>query len=124
VNDQWGHARGDEVLQQVAHLLRANLRTSDVVARYGGEEFVALLPMTDEPGALAEARRICRVVQAHRLTGVTRGIRLSISAGVGVYPGPEIRTAEDLLSQADRALYRAKEVGKGDAALASRAASP
>ena len=123
VNDQWGHARGDEVLQQVAHLLRANLRASDVVARYGGEEFVALLPMTDEPGALAEARRICRVVQAHRLAGATRGVRLSVSAGVGVYPGPEIRTAEDLLSQADRALYRAKEVGKGGAALASPAVS-
>lgn len=123
VNDQWGHARGDEVLQQVARLLQENVRGSDVVARYGGEEFVVLLPMTDEPGALAEARRICRLIRAHPLWGAAGGIRLSASAGVGVYPGPDIRTAEDLLYQADRALYRAKDAGKGDAALASPAAS-
>lgn len=123
VNDQWGHARGDEVLQQVAQLLQVNVRASDVVARYGGEEFLVLLPMTDEPGALAEARRICRVIRAHPLAGPARGIRLSASAGVGIYPGPDIRTAEDLLYQADRALYRAKDAGKGDAALPSPAVS-
>jgi len=123
VNDRWGHARGDEVLQQVAQVLQANARASDVVARYGGEEFVVLLPMTDAPGALAEARRICQVIRAHPLAGAAQGIRLSASAGVGVYPGPDIKTAEDLLYQADRALYRAKDAGKGDAALASPAAS-
>ena len=124
VNDQWGHARGDEALQQVARLLQANVRTSDVVARYGGEEFVVLLPMTDEPGALAEARRICRLLRAHPLAaGAAGGVRVSASAGVGVYPGPDINTAEDLLYQADRALYRAKDAGKGDAALASPSVS-
>jgi two-component system cell cycle response regulator len=123
VNDHWGHARGDEVLQQVAQLLQANVRGSDVVARYGGEEFVVLLPMTDESGALAEARRICQVIRKHRMAGAAREIRLSASAGVGIFPGPEIRTAEDLLYQADRALYRAKDSGKGDAALATPTAS-
>ncbi|HEU5394041.1 MAG TPA: GGDEF domain-containing protein, partial [Candidatus Methylomirabilis sp.] len=119
VNDQWGHGRGDEVLQQVAQLLEANVRASDVVARYGGEEFVVLLPMTDESGALAEARRMCKVIRTHRMMGAAREIRLSASAGVGIFPGPDIRTAEDLLYQADRALYRAKDAGKGDAALAT-----
>lgn len=121
VNDRWGHARGDEVLQQVAAVLQGNVRASDVVARYGGEEFVVLLPMTDEPGALAEARRICQAIRSHLLPGAPPGVRLSASAGVGVFPGPEIRTAADLLYQADRALYRAKETGKGTAALAAPA---
>ena len=124
VDDQLGHACGDEVLQQVAQLLRTSVRTSDVVARYGGEEFLVLLPMTDEPGAHGEARRICQAIAAHPLTGAARGIRLTVSAGVGVYPGPDVRTAEDLLEQTDRALCRAKAAPKGAAALASPAPSP
>jgi diguanylate cyclase (GGDEF)-like protein len=123
VDDKLGHACGDEVLQQVAQFLRASVRASDVLARYGGEEFLVLLPETDEPGAHAEARRICQAIAAHPLTGAARGIRLSVTAGVAVYPAPDVRAAEDLLEHADRALCRAKAAPKGETALASPAPS-
>jgi diguanylate cyclase (GGDEF)-like protein/PAS domain S-box-containing protein len=106
-NDQFGHPAGDQVLTQVAKLLLANARSSDLVARYGGEEFVLLLPNTSDAGARRMAER-CRaaIAQApfpHRA--------VTASFGVATVHGPA-GSAGELLERADQALYVAKRQGR------------
>jgi two-component system, cell cycle response regulator len=113
VNDTHGHLVGDEVLRDVAALLRSAVRSVDVVARYGGEEFVVVLPETARPGAVTFAERLRERIEAHNfpeLTGL--GLHLTASIGVATYPSPEVESVEDLLAKADEALYRAKAAGR------------
>jgi two-component system cell cycle response regulator len=113
VNDTHGHLVGDDVLRDVARLLRETIRTTDVAARYGGEEFLVLLPETDDGGAEAFAERIRVAVEAHPFEGSGgAALRLTASLGVAVFPAPRVVTAEDLLVRADAALYRAKADGR------------
>src|SRR5688500_20252211 len=65
VNDTYGHLQGDDVLVEVAEILRRNLRGYDVAARYAGDEFVALLPNTPVEGAMEVAERICAAMRGH-----------------------------------------------------------
>ena len=113
VNDTHGHLVGDDVLRDVARLLRETIRTTDIAARYGGEEFLVLLPETDDGGAEAFAERIRVAVEAHPFEGGSGAVlRLTASLGVAVFPAPRVVTAEDLLVRADAALYRAKADGR------------
>ncbi len=114
VNDTYGHLVGDDVLQQVALLLRRSLRSVDVVARYGGEEFVVVLPETTEAGAVAFADRTRQKIELHPFpgSGPIPPPRLTASIGVATYPAPHVETVEDLFASADAALYRAKERGR------------
>ena len=113
VNDSYGHVVGDQVLKECAALAQASVRESDVVCRYyGGDELVVILPWADE----AETRRVAnRMIEAFRgavLCKDTYELRATISVGgstVLAGPGP---SAETILIQADRALYRAKQTGR------------
>ena len=112
VNDTLGHAFGDRVIAEVGARLRANLRPGDTASRLGGDEFAILLgrtTSTDE--AIAVARR---VIAAIELPVVIDGRRVGITASVGIaFPRPEHRSLEDLLSDADVAMYVAKTQGTG-----------
>nr|WP_315399368.1 GGDEF domain-containing protein [uncultured Duganella sp.] len=112
VNDEHGHAVGDQVLAHVGRLLRESVRVIDVAGRYGGEELCVILPNTPLDGALkfAEALRVKIAAQPHAVeSGV---LRVTASLGVGAVDHLDIADAESLLRQADAALYRAKHAGR------------
>lgn len=113
INDTHGHLAGDDVLTEVAALLQRVVRAVDVVARYGGEEFVVMLPETGAPGAEAFAERLRELFESHPFAA-SRGqpIRLTTSIGVSSFPGFGVESVEDLLANADQALYRAKTEGR------------
>jgi diguanylate cyclase (GGDEF)-like protein len=112
-NDAFGHASGDRVLSELAQVLRQKCRDLDVVARYGGEEFSVILPETDASGAFVVAEKLRESVSVHRFEGEVgqRECHLSISIGVATYP-IHAGSAEELLKQADDALYKAKGTGR------------
>jgi diguanylate cyclase (GGDEF)-like protein len=106
VNDRYGHLMGDQVLVQVAHLLRENTRGSDVLARYGGEEFVIVLPgMT-----LAGAAEVCERLR-ERVHGFGWPLQMALSVSIGLAAAPP-HDLTALLGAADRALYSAKSGGR------------
>jgi diguanylate cyclase (GGDEF)-like protein len=109
VNDEYGHAVGDEVLRVFADVLRQTVRESDVAGRWGGEEFLLLLPGADEEGAVQLAERV-RVGFADRSIPGAPSLRVSASFGVAEYAGEA--NSEALLAAADGALYRAKRAGR------------
>lgn len=109
INDTLGHEGGDQALQRVAQAIQQAMRKSDVAARYGGDEFAILLPDTDAYGAFVEAERVRRAVEQIRLS---RQHLVSVSVGTATYPAPSTRTKEELMRQADQALYLAKTAGR------------
>ncbi len=116
VNDFYGHPVGDGVLREVSAALLRSVRETDLVARYGGEEFAVLLPRTHLTGALTVAERIARELAALRL-GPDRAIHVTASLGVSGFPHRQVLTAEQLVSTADEALYRAKHEGRNKICL-------
>jgi diguanylate cyclase (GGDEF)-like protein len=121
VNDEHGHAVGDEVLQEVAGRARAAIRQgSDWIARYGGEEFVIVLPETPLAGAAATAEKI-RAILAQTPVGTTVGpLQVSASFGVAelVPSADSAKTAiASLLRRADEALYCSKLAGRNRVTL-------
>lgn len=111
VNDTWGHAAGDAVLEQTAQRLRATVRKMDTVARTGGEEFVVLAPATSHEAALVLAERIRTSVCAQPFQLADGPLAVTVSVGVATYL-PDEAEARQLLKRADVALYRAKESGR------------
>jgi diguanylate cyclase (GGDEF)-like protein len=119
LNDTYGHPAGDAALAGVARLLDRLLRKGDLAARYGGEEFVAILPGSDEKGALRMAERVRQALEKERL--VFEGARLALTASFGAAVWPtDGRDAAALLAAADRALYAAKQAGRNRVAAASQ----
>jgi diguanylate cyclase (GGDEF)-like protein len=119
INDTYGHPSGDAALRGVARLLGRLLRKGDLASRYGGEEFAAILPGSDEAGALRMAERLRQALEQDRL--VFEGARLAVTAsfGAAVWPA-DGREAPALLASADRALYAAKQAGRNRVAAASQ----
>jgi two-component system cell cycle response regulator len=118
VNDTWGHAAGDVVLQELAQRIESQVRASDVAARYGGEEFVVLLPGTDVESASKLAERIRMEIAASPIS-LPGGEEVIITASIGiaeVSPRPDdkdLKTLGDsLIARADVALYAAKSAGR------------
>ena len=113
VNDSLGHLIGDEVLKATARCLRNSIRTIDVAARYGGEEFTVILPQTSKADAQTIAERICAEVYRLDLPFIKSDHKLVLSASLGLATYPEdAETLEDLIRNADIALYAAKSQGK------------
>lgn len=111
-NDTCGHLMGDRILFEVAQIMRENLRVHDIVGRYGGEEFALLMPETDAKGALVVAERYRKRVEEFIHIEGDRDLRVTISLGVASYPRNNIKSVDDLIRQADSALYKAKNNGR------------
>ncbi|MBK8750758.1 MAG: diguanylate cyclase [Candidatus Competibacteraceae bacterium] len=111
VNDQHGHAAGDDVLRHFSAVARQMLRQVDLLGRLGGEEFAALLPGTDFDGAQQLAERLRRRVAESPVTTAGGVIRVTVSIGVTLFAMTD-SAADAILGRADRALYRAKSQGR------------
>lgn len=110
VNDQLGHSVGDELLKQLSKRVRCSLRESDVFARQGGDEFLMLLPDTDENEAKAISRRVLDSLQED---WQIRGYSFTTTSSIGIAMFPQDgATMDELMTNADNALYRAKENGR------------
>jgi diguanylate cyclase (GGDEF)-like protein/PAS domain S-box-containing protein len=111
INDQFGHAAGDEVLRQVAQAMRWSMRASDTVSRLGGDEFLIILPdVSGATGAAEVAERILAAMAAPICFGEHR-VAVSLSIGIALYPG-DARGPDDLIRRADAAMYRVKTSGR------------
>jgi len=108
-NDDFGHQKGDEVLQSVAEMIRRSCRSSDTAARYGGEELVIILPETDSPGAFLVAEKSRKLIEAR--AGDVAGRTVTISMGISSF-GPGNDGPAELIAAADKALYEAKSKGR------------
>jgi diguanylate cyclase (GGDEF)-like protein len=113
VNDRHGHATGDRALAHISRLMTQALRAEDRLGRLGGEEFLVLLPGADQRRALAEAERLRLDVRATPLRDADTDVvvALTVSIGVAEWAGAG-EDASRLLARADRALYRAKHLGR------------
>lgn len=111
INDQYGHQIGDLVLQKLVIECRENLRTEDIFGRIGGEEFAVLLPETEIEAAIEVAERL-RMVTANTFLVLENGKSLHVTISVGVTSCSCIDDIDFLLSQADKALYNAKNSGR------------
>ena len=112
VNDHYGHEVGDFVLKKVAQILIASVRADDVIGRFGGEEFIILLKDTTSEQALSIAEH-CRTEIAKENFWINRTKYIRITASFGVTSAVEfISTKEEIIKQADQALYYAKHQGR------------
>lgn len=119
INDTHGHPAGDAVLQDVARRMKSSLRDYDTVGRYGGEEFLIVIPTSDIPGTLAIAERIREVIASKPVTTLKSNVPVTASIGIAVSQASNPLDAEMLLHLADEALYRAKDLGRNRAELAT-----
>lgn len=117
-NDHYGHLKGDEVLQKVAETILQNVRTGDTSYRYGGEEFLVILPEQSVETAALAAERLRHAVEELAIPHATSkaGI-VTVSCGLAELSPGEEKTVEELLKEADEALYQAKELGRNKVAV-------
>jgi two-component system cell cycle response regulator len=113
VNDQYGHDAGDEVLKEFSGRIRSTVRGADLACRFGGEEFVVVMPDTTAEVAANVAERLRMMIEARPFQLRSGETPLMLTASMGIATlGPGIDTPEQLLKQADRALYEAKNSGR------------
>ena len=114
VNDTYGHEAGDLVLKDIVHSIQTVIRESDLFARYGGDEFVILALKTDRDGAKVLAEKIIDNVKDIKVSYDGNQIKVTISIGISSLINNDdiVKEDNDLITQADKALYKAKEKGK------------
>ena len=119
INDSLGHSIGDELITRVGQAVRDRLRRTDVLARLGGDEFAVILPRVDDDGAMEVAQGLLEAVGDVDLVGLggRGGGKVSASIGIAMFHAASKLTAEELLVEADIAMYDAKEAGRARAVL-------
>ena len=125
INDEHGHAAGDEVLQRLSRRLRAELRSGDLLARLGGEEFLVALPDTDHDAAMDCAERLRRAIaeMPFALGETGAPVTVTMSVGLALTDNASLEMAEHLIARADRALYNAKSLGRDRVRVAESASA-
>ncbi|MCR4736482.1 MAG: sensor domain-containing diguanylate cyclase [Treponema sp.] len=113
-NDTYGHECGDFVLINVANLIKSSLRDSDMASRYGGEEFTVLLDRTGKKDAMLVAERIRKSIEEYDFVYNNQHFHVTISGGVSVFDVNKnpVKTTNELVNQADKALYDSKTNGR------------
>ncbi len=111
INDRHGHLAGDQVLRQLAAVVKARIRREDVLARYGGEEFAIVLPEIDRANALVFAEKVCRLIEQTQFKFEQNVIPVTVSLGVTENEA-ESDGAESFIKRADERLYEAKGQGR------------
>ncbi|MCG8317413.1 MAG: GGDEF domain-containing protein [Pseudomonadales bacterium] len=119
INDTYGHLGGDAVLTTVARIVREAVRENDIPGRYGGEEFGIILVNTPEDGAVVVAERIRATIEATPVPYEEAEINATASLGISIYK-PGIDDAEELIANADAALYHCKENGRNQVSCYSK----
>ena len=117
INDEHGHAAGDEALKALSRACEGVLRTADFMGRLGGEEFALCLPETDLAGGFTVCERLRRKVEALKIPVRDGQISLTVSIGVACYLG-DLEDAGRFYERADAAMYKAKEAGRNRVAAA------
>lgn len=111
INDTYGHDIGDEVLKSLTKYCRRELRETDVFARFGGEEFAVLLPQISRENTLLTAERLRAAVADMPMKQISETFSITVSIGISLFKGQDT-SIEELIKQADQAMYRAKKLGR------------
>ena len=119
INDTYGHAAGDIVLEAVAKIIKSCTRNVDTAARYGGEEFVVMLNNTSASAAMAVAERIRKLVEDKIILYDGQNIKVTISIGVSSY-NFDLEPAKSIVERADKALYESKQNGRNRVTLSEK----
>ncbi|HET6932049.1 MAG TPA: diguanylate cyclase [Candidatus Acidoferrum sp.] len=112
VNDEYGHAIGDEVLREVARRLHSSVRSYDMVGRYGGEEFLVALNKCDPGSAVSRAENLRAKIAGRPIQTANKPVPVTISIGLALSTEFTECTVEEIMHQADMALYAAKAAGR------------
>jgi diguanylate cyclase (GGDEF)-like protein len=124
LNDTFGHAAGDRVLREIASTIQNGLRVQDVAGRMGGEEFLVLLPHSTADEALVIAERLRQLINdVDCVKRCNIQTTISVSAGAAQFDPVRHTDGDELIHDADQALYRAKERGRNRVELALQRAS-
>ncbi len=112
INDTFGHVYGSKFLKKAARLLKQSLRQTDIVGRYGGDEFLVILPETSAEQAAVPVDRFLKLYVKHSLARVKgKSVRTTFSVGICGYPVTGVKSSQDFIAHADRALYLSKTSG-------------
>ncbi len=112
INDTYGHVAGDFVLRKLAKTISSTIRRDDFFARYGGEEFVFVLRGINDEKAFFFAERIRRLIESTDFTFENKKIAVTISIGIATLSDSNYKTPQDMIKDADRYLYKAKNRGR------------
>ncbi len=112
INDKHGHPRGDQVLKQLAALLKSNIRSVDILSRYGGEEFMIILPFTGKEGARVVGERLRAAVMSHVFAGGREPLNVTISVGVATFSHTDPVDVNEVIKVVDSQMYLSKQNGR------------
>ena len=119
VNDTYGHLIGDFVLKRTAQLMSSQIRNEDILGRYGGEEFLVILPQTDVENALIVAEKIRKKIESSEYLVNNHVINITISLGISDILLSDVKNIDNIIYNADIALYKAKKNGRNQTVLFS-----
>lgn len=112
VNDTYGHSCGDVVLENVAVMVKGHFRKNDIVGRYGGEEIIVMLEDVSANQIFGMVEKLRRVIESTTISYQEKDIKITASIGIAHSPAGDTHSLENMLIQADSALYKAKEEGR------------